>query len=543
MRWSVYEQLVWELGSRDTHGVVMLGCTPDVARFALPEGPLVLVVRHREDLPERTLQIAVTAQAEHGASTVEVVAAGDPGGTAALGSGPGMRRHSIDESGATWSEKPRSVPRTLAACFRAVARNPGQMRLGAAEFDAWLKERATKAQTTIQSIQAYQRSLAARKPVAVPLLVGLTCLVFALEMAWGGTSNTQTLIRMGAVVGEPPLSLQWWRPLAASFLHGGGFHLAGNMFVLWLIGGFLERLLGPWRLLALWTVSVAGGSAAALLFSDASVMVGASGGGWGLMVAAGVMSIRGAGVIPELLAQPMRKSIREVLILNLAISFVPGIALSAHLGGGIAGGLVAALRLATLGMQPPEHAATRVGRNPLAGPVVAVGVLSALLLLGSLAGAFANGKPWKAIADGPWVEHETGVEGVTVSLPEALGGGRAKPGRTEYGDLLSTSYLVTVKTQPMSPPALTTAKLFLAHHQLKKTLLAETLPADFTRGETSEVESTMRFDLTERFSVGSGRAVRHTVSVPTGSVSVMVLEAAKAAPIAERVMAERPDPS
>ncbi|MCP4871260.1 MAG: rhomboid family intramembrane serine protease [Proteobacteria bacterium] len=543
MRWSVYEQLVWELGSRDTHGVVMLGCTPDVARFALPEGPLVLIVRHRADLPERTLQVATTALREHGASSADVVAAGDPGGAAALGSGPGIRRHAIDESGATWSEKPKAVPKTLGACFREVARNPGQLRLGASEFEAWLKERAAQAQTTIAAIQRYQAELAARKPIAVPILVALTCLVFGLEVMWGGAANTQNLIRMGAVVGDPPLSLQWWRPLAASFLHGGLLHLAGNMFVLWLIGGFLERLLGPWRLLALWTVSVAGGSFAALLFSDAKVMVGASGGGWGLMVAAGVMSIRGAGVIPEILAAPMRKSIRDVLVLNLMISFVPGIALSAHLGGGIAGGLIAVMRLATVGMQPPERAATRVGRDPLRGPVVAVGLISAALLLGSLGGAFANGTPWQSIVDGPWVDHATDIEGVTVSLPAGLGDGHQRPGRTEYGDLLSTSYLVTVKTQPMKPPALTTGKLFLAHHRLKKSQLDETLPPEFVRGETSEVETTMRFDLTERFTVGDGRAVRHTVSVPAGSVSVMVLEAANAAPIAKRVMAGPPDPT
>jgi hypothetical protein len=195
-------------------------------------------------------------------------------------------------------------------------------------------------------------------------------------------------------------------------------------------------------------------------------------------------------------------------------------------------------------MQRPEQAATRVGRNPLQGPVAAVGMFSALLLVGSLAAALADGRPWESIADGPWVEHDTGIEGVVLSLPRALGDGRTRGEERIYGDLASTGYLVTVRIHPLRPAALTSGKLFLEHRRLRKTLLREDLPNGFVRvGEPLEVETTMRFDLTETFSVNSARAVRRTVSVPSGAVVITLVSAADAAPIAERVVAGPPDPT
>ncbi len=184
---SVYKQLVWELGSRDTHGVLLLGCTPDVARFVLPEGPLVLVVAHRAGEPARTREVAVTALAQHGnPAGAEIGAAGDPGGLAALGTIGRARLHGVDESGTVTSTHPKAVPKTLAACLREVARNPGQLRLGPDELNAWLAERAAAAQATIGKIEAYQKALGARTPRAVPALIAVTMAVYLLQVLWGG---------------------------------------------------------------------------------------------------------------------------------------------------------------------------------------------------------------------------------------------------------------------------------------------------------------------------------------------------------------------
>ncbi len=346
----------------------------------------------------------------------------------------------------------------------------------------------------------------------------------------------RVLIRMGAADSSAAHRLDWWRPLSSSFLHGSLLHVGGNMLVLWLIGGFLERSLVPWRLLALWMGSVVGGSAAAIAFGPPdSVMVGASGGGWGLMVAAGVISLRGAGVVPEPLAVGMRQSIRNVLVLNLMISFVPGISLMAHLGGGLAGGAMTLLGVATVGMRSPERAATAIGRDAWAAPVVAAGVLSAALLLGSLAAAFVDGRPWASILEGAWVEHETGVSGVRIELPAALGEGRREDDGVVYGDPRGTEYVVTVQAAPFDAKALTSSKVFLEYHRTKKALLKEELPDGFRReGAPIEHEKGTRFELQEQFAVGDGRAVRRTVAVPAGVVTVTVLEAPGVPPLAVR---------
>ncbi|WP_017327685.1 rhomboid family intramembrane serine protease [Synechococcus sp. PCC 7336] len=67
--------------------------------------------------------------------------------------------------------------------------------------------------------------------------------------------------------------------LTAMFLHGGFFHIAGNMLFLWVFGDNIEDLMGHWRFLAFYLVCGFGASAAQIL-SDTSSLVpnlGASG--------------------------------------------------------------------------------------------------------------------------------------------------------------------------------------------------------------------------------------------------------------------------
>lgn len=129
---------------------------------------------------------------------------------------------------------------------------------------------------------------------------------------------------------------QPYRFVTTSLLHGSPWHLAFNMYALWLVGRQLEPLLGRLRFGALYLLSVIGGSAAYLLIGglDAPPAVGASGGVFGLFAAYAIF-IRRIGGDP-----------RQVLIIvaiNIGIGFViPRIAWEAHLGGLAIGALVAA---------------------------------------------------------------------------------------------------------------------------------------------------------------------------------------------------------
>lgn len=128
-----------------------------------------------------------------------------------------------------------------------------------------------------------------------------------------------------------------YRFVTSTFLHGGIWHLAFNMYALYLVGGELERILGRARYLTLYLLSAVGGSVAYLVIAGVGAVpaVGASGGVFGLF-AAFAITLRRFGRDP-----------RQILVLigiNAVLGFViAGIAWQAHLGGLVVGGAVAAL--------------------------------------------------------------------------------------------------------------------------------------------------------------------------------------------------------
>ncbi|CAM4382956.1 rhomboid family intramembrane serine protease [Nocardia ninae] len=129
---------------------------------------------------------------------------------------------------------------------------------------------------------------------------------------------------------------EWWRVIGSGFLHYGPIHLLLNMFALYVIGRDGELVLGRLRYLAVYLVSLLGGSAAVMVFAQDSFTAGASGAVYGLFGAITVILIR------------LRQNPNQMLILigiNVFISFsLPGISLWGHLGG------LAAGTLATLGI-------------------------------------------------------------------------------------------------------------------------------------------------------------------------------------------------
>ena len=58
---------------------------------------------------------------------------------------------------------------------------------------------------------------------------------------------------------------EWHRMVTSGFLHGGLFHLLINMYVLFMFGGFIERVVGPVSYLIIYFAALLGGNAWALL--------------------------------------------------------------------------------------------------------------------------------------------------------------------------------------------------------------------------------------------------------------------------------------
>jgi len=128
-------------------------------------------------------------------------------------------------------------------------------------------------------------------PPVTRTLIGVNVVMFVAELLLGDVLTLKFALwpiqstALGGVAGFQP-----WQILTYSFLHGGIWHLAFNMFALYMFGSELERLWGPKRFLNLYLASVISAALAQLAFSSlASVepypTIGASGGVFGLLLA------------------------------------------------------------------------------------------------------------------------------------------------------------------------------------------------------------------------------------------------------------------
>lgn len=127
---------------------------------------------------------------------------------------------------------------------------------------------------------------------------------------------------------------EWYRLVTPMFLHQEIWHIAGNMLLLWLLGGSLEEELGRTRYVTLYLLSGLAGSAFTyLIAAENQPSLGASGAIYGLLGATVVLVRR--------LNRDMRP-IMALVVLNLVITFArEGIAWEAHIGGLIAGVIIA----------------------------------------------------------------------------------------------------------------------------------------------------------------------------------------------------------
>ena len=180
------------------------------------------------------------------------------------------------------------------------------------------------------------------EPTLTYVLIGLNVAIFVGALLSGGLflagRGGSPIHDGGALSGPEVADGELWRLVTAGFLHAGLLHLVLNMFVLYMLGGMLEPVMGKWRLALVYFVSLLSGSFGALLLDPTREAVGASGAVFGLMGAAVVvLRARGVGV--------MESGIGVLILLNLGITFlVPGISIGGHLGG-LAGGALAAFLL------------------------------------------------------------------------------------------------------------------------------------------------------------------------------------------------------
>lgn len=135
-----------------------------------------------------------------------------------------------------------------------------------------------------------------RIPFACLALMAIHLALLLLAELWGSSQSYVTLKRMGAGLSELALGTEPWRLLSAGYLHLGWRHLLLNFTALVLCGFYLEGLIGPWRLLLLHTFSLLVTNVLLLHFFPSLLVIGASGGIYGLLGALLVLCFRSRSV-------------------------------------------------------------------------------------------------------------------------------------------------------------------------------------------------------------------------------------------------------
>ena len=163
-------------------------------------------------------------------------------------------------------------------------------------------------------------------------LIMINLVIWLLQVIPGSTVTTTMFYAPLLTVIEP------WRMITAGFVHSPDsfWHILLNAYSIYIFGRVIEPMLGPARFLALYLISIFGGSAMVLWLSEPVVpVVGASGAFFGLMGAYLIM-LRAIGDNSGLLV--------GLIAVNLAFGFVvPGISWQGHLGGLLAGMAVTAV--------------------------------------------------------------------------------------------------------------------------------------------------------------------------------------------------------
>jgi rhomboid protease GluP len=250
---------------------------------------------------------------------------------------------------------------------------------------------------------------AARDKPVTSALVASSVVYFGLALWWGRDSDS-ILWYLGANQGEAVRAGEFYRLLSCLFLHLGWMHLALNMVALRALSA-LELMLGHRRFLLLYFLSGLGASLSTALLRPEVLSVGASGAIWGLMGAAFGMRIP---TRHALRARGVRLSSGwQVLALNLGISFVPGVDLTAHLGGGVVGFVLGAVAF-----YPDPGLPTR---RPLRDRLYSLGaLLASLALAGAVGVALYEGRPWRFGAAPVLQRVSIGSSGLSIELPEPL---------------------------------------------------------------------------------------------------------------------------
>ena len=225
------------------------------------------------------------------------------------------------------------------------------------------------------------------------ILLTANVFLFVLMMQTSGTQFSflqplpnEALLRFGAKLNYYIRDQhQWWRLVTPIFLHVNMLHLVVNMYSLWIVGPYVEKLYGSAKFVVFWVATgiagvlasyftvrpdVGDGSLARFIFKVSDdPSAGASGALFGLVGVLFVFGIKFRHELPEGFKRAFGTGLLPMILMNLFIGYTLRgfIDNAAHLGGLVAG---AALALVVDYHRPGEKS-----RSSLVWQVLQIGAL------------------------------------------------------------------------------------------------------------------------------------------------------------------------
>ena len=225
---------------------------------------------------------------------------------------------------------------------------------GAADVEAPASLRAARSPETLRFV----RAVVTRPATFTFVFLVANIFVFLLMSLAGGSENGEVLRAYGAKYNSLIDQGQWWRFVTPVFMHIGFLHIFVNMYSLFALGPYVEKLYGSAKFVFFWVLTGVAGVAASYLASNYEMhegflgrflfrggdgpSAGASGALFGLVGVLFVFGIKFRHELPEEFKRAFGFGMLPTILVNLFIGFtVPFIDNAAHLGGFVAGAVLA----------------------------------------------------------------------------------------------------------------------------------------------------------------------------------------------------------
>jgi membrane associated rhomboid family serine protease len=167
-------------------------------------------------------------------------------------------------------------------------------------------------------------------------IILVNVIVFILELA---LNNPRFIEFFGLVPRLVVTKGYVWQLVTYMFLHGGFWHIALNMFVIYMFGSALEQVWGSDRFLRYYFICGLGAAGFSFIFSYNTTVIGASGAGYGILLAYAVLFPDAQIYVWGLFPIRARTLVIVLIFVELVSGLLggDGIAHFAHLGGMLAG--------------------------------------------------------------------------------------------------------------------------------------------------------------------------------------------------------------